>query len=239
MQTARALGTSRPYATLQSLLNMHTERRRLDLMASKLATHHALSAYEHDGLFIWAGPSSHSSAGWELELQKRTNDICPVSLKPILSREQIFDLLQRASSPTADRGAIDEDWERQLELMAAARPGILRGREDRLYAGIVALESTAYAEYPRPVRDFFKHDRSGTHWFFSPLHKRWEGDTEIGRNELLHVISQVPSRMLCDFVTAIGEHGGEVLDQAPPPEVLGGARVFFFQKVLNRCCELH
>ena len=49
VQKATALGKSRPDVTLQSLLNMDTERRRLDLMASKLAMRHIISAYEHDG----------------------------------------------------------------------------------------------------------------------------------------------------------------------------------------------
>ena len=141
--------------------------------------------------------------GWELELLKQINQICPVSLKPIPSREEIFDLLQRASPSDADWEAIDEEWDRQLELIIAARPGISRGREDRLYAGIVALERIAYDDYKRPVRDLFKHDRTGTYWFFSPRHKRWERDTEVGRNELLHVISEVLSRRLCDFATTI------------------------------------
>ena len=69
----------------------------------------------------------------------------------------------------------------------------------------------------------FKHDRAGAYWFFSPKHLKWEKDTEIGRNELLHVISTVLSRRLSDYTMSIGEEGGEVLVKCSPPEVLNSA----------------
>ena len=83
-------------------------------------------------------------------------------------------------------------------MILQARPGNARGREDRLYAEIVAHERSAYEDYPWPVRELFEHDRAGTYWFFNPKSLKWEKDTEIGRNELLHVVSTVLSRRLAD-----------------------------------------
>ena len=48
-------------------------------------------------------------------------------------------------------------------------------------------------------------------------------DTEIGRTELLHVISTVLVRCLAEYTTTISEEGREVLARCTPPEVLNGA----------------
>jgi phage/plasmid-associated DNA primase len=173
------------------------------------------------------------------------NEEVRVSLKPIPTNDELFDQLRALTSAnTGDWDVIDEHWKEQLDLIMQARPGICRGREDRLYAGIVALENTAYADYQRPVREIFKHDRAGMYWFFNPKVLRWEKDTEMGRNELLHVISTVLSRRLSDFDTTFGEHGGEVVIHRSPPEVLNGAPLLErVEKMLraplrDRCFEL-
>ena len=226
LQRARSAGKDRPDVSLQAALNLQTEREWLDVMASHVPSTAIIGSFEHDGLFIWRPPSSEAQPGWEILLKDDLNassvvGMC-VSLKAIPSKAELLDQL-RALDPDGDWETVDEQWEEQLRLILQARPGSTRGREDRLYAGIVSHESTAYDDYPRPVRDMFKHDRAGTYWFFNPKVLKWEKDTEIGRNELLHVISTVLSRRLADYTTAIGEEGGEVIVQGSPPEVLNGA----------------
>jgi hypothetical protein len=229
LQRVRSAGKFRPEVSLQSALNLKTERERLDLMASRVPIHDSaalIGSFEHDGLFIWRPPSSEERPGWEFELRDKLNThddtTMSLSLKAIPSKEELLERL-RTIDPDGDWDTIDERWDEQLNLILQARPGITRGREDRLYAEIVAHERSAYEDYPWPVRDLFKHDRAGTYWLFNPTVFKWEKDTEIGRNELLHVISTVLSRRLADYTTTIGEEGGEVLVKGSPPEVLNSA----------------
>ena len=222
LQRARCAGKVRPEVSLQAALNLTTERERLDAMATHVPDAALIGSFEHDGLFIWRPPSSEERPGWQVELRDQVNAVMPVSLKPIPSKDELLDQL-RALDPDGDWDTVEEDWGDQLKLISQARPGSARGREDRVYAEIVALERSAYEDYPWPVRKLFKHDRAGAYWFFSPKHLKWEKDTEIGRNELLHVISTVLSRRLSDYTMSIGEEGGEVLVKCSPPEVLNSA----------------
>ena len=227
LQRVQSTGKSRPEVSLQAALNLKTERERLDWMASHVAKHDGatvIASFEHDGLFLWRHPSSEDRPGWEVEMVDALNkhDDMSVSLKPIPSKEELLVQLKTLDHE-GDWDTIDEQWDCQLNLILQARPGVARGREDRLYAEIVALESSAYEDIPWSVRELFKHDRAGTYWFFNPKVRKWEKDTEIGRNELLHVISTVLSRRLSDFASRIGEEGGEVLLKCSPPEVLNSA----------------
>ena len=70
----------------------------------------------------------------------------PVSLKAIPSKEELLDQL-RALDPDGDWETVDENWDEQLHLILQARPGSSRGREDRLYAEIVARERSTYDDY--------------------------------------------------------------------------------------------
>ena len=78
----------------------------------------------------------------------------PVSLKSIPSKDELLDQL-RALDPDGDWDTVEEDWGDQLKLISQARPGSARGREDRVYAEIVALERSAYEDYPWPVWKLF------------------------------------------------------------------------------------
>ena len=222
LQRARSAGKIRPDVSLQAALNLTTERERLDAMATHVPDAALIGSFEHDGLFVWRPPSSEERPGWEFELRDKVNTTMPVSLKTIPSKEELLDQL-RVLDPDGDWDTVEETWDQQLSLILQARPGSARGREDRLYAEIVAHERSAYEDYPWPVRELFKHDRAGTYWFFNPKSLKWEKDTEIGRNELLHVVSTVLSRRLADCTTTIGEEGGEVLVKSSPPEVLNSA----------------
>ena len=102
-----------------------------------------------------------------------------------------------------------------MEHIMAARPGAQMGKEDRLYAQVVALEGACYADYKFPVRALFKHAGGGNYWHFDRRTKRWDSDTEAGKNELLHVISCVLVRRLSDYRWEFDEDGGEVLRSAP------------------------
>ncbi len=222
LQRLTELGKDRPEVTLTSILNMQIERERLDALAARLGREDRIGSYEHDGMYLWRLPSTSGATDWGQELCADLNKHVPVSLKPIPEKEELLNQLRQlaGSEDRAGWDEIDEDWDRQLELIARARVGIGRGKEDRLYAQIVALDRCAYEAFPQPVRELFKHDRAGTYWFFSPKVLRWEKDTEVGRNELLHVISEVLTRRLSDLQAVPGENGGEVIVHKAPPEVL-------------------
>ena len=108
-----------------------------------------------------APPSSEERHGWERELRDKVNTTMPASLNTIPSKEELLDQL-RVLDPDGDCDTVEETWDQQLSLILQARPGSARGREDRLYAEIVAHERSAYEDYPWPVRDLFKHDRART-----------------------------------------------------------------------------
>ena len=52
-------------------------------------------------------------------------------------------------------------------------------------------------------------------WHLDRRTKRWDSDTEAGKNELLHVISCVLVRRLSDYRWEFDEEGGEVLRHEP------------------------
>ena len=139
-------------------------------MVSHLPNTSLVAAFEHDGLFIWCDPSLEPRSGWDVELKDTMNTqdtTMSVSLKPIPTAEELFEHL-RALEPDRDWDTIDEQWDTQLDLVRQARPGIARGREDRLYAEIVAHEQSTYDHYQWHVRELFKHDRAGTYWVSTP-----------------------------------------------------------------------
>lgn len=223
LQRAKSAGKERPEVSLQAALNLKTERDRLDKIASMLGFQHVIASYEHDGLFIWRPPAYANRPSWQAELAERVSKELDVSLKAIPSKDELFDQL-RSLSP-GDAAAwddVEDEWEKQLGMITQARWGASRGREDRLYAGIVALEPVAYPDYKRSVKALFKHEACGKYWFFNPKALQWEADTEVGRNELLHVISTVLSKRLSDFEAAFTEHEREVINHKSPPEVLNG-----------------
>ena len=76
-------------------------------------------------------------------------------MKPIPGREELFAQL-KALAPEKDWDTVDEDWETQMEYVLAARPRVNVGREDRLYAQIVACEGTSYEDYGWAVRSLFQ-----------------------------------------------------------------------------------
>ena len=102
-----------------------------------------------------------------------------------------------------------------MDHIMAARPGAQMGTEDRLYAQVVALEGACYDDYKLPVKAIFKHAGGGNYWHFDRRTKRWDSDTEAGKNELLHVISCVLVRRLTDYRWEVDEEGREVLRSAP------------------------
>ena len=140
-------------------------------MPSHVAKHDGaivITSFEHDGLFLWRHPSSEDRPGWEVEmmdaLNKHDDTNMSVSLKPIPSKEELLVQLKTLDHD-GDWDTIDEQWDCQLNLILQARPGVARGREDRLYAEIVTLEISAYEDIPWSVRELFKHDRAGAYWF--------------------------------------------------------------------------
>ena len=215
MALAKTAGHDRPDVCVQSMLNMRGERANLDAMEAALDQEDdvRVGSYEHDGLFVWRLPSN-AHEGWERALLELVPSRIRVALKAIPSKATLLEKL-RLASPEADWDAIDEDWQSQMDHILAARPGAQLGKEDRLYAQIVALEGSCYDDYRLPVKALFKHAGGGQYWHFDRKSRRWESNTEVGRNELLHVISCVLVRRLSDYLWEFDKDGREVLTREP------------------------
>ena len=214
MELAKKEGHRRPDVAVQSALNMRGERAQLDAMEAALDTEKdQTGSYEHDGLFVWRLPTL-AHEGWERELLARIPRRIKVGLKAIPSSDQLWQQLRKAN-PKGEWENIDADWEAQMDHVMAARPGAQLGKEDRLYAQVVALEGACYDDYTYPVKALFKHAGGGNYWHFDRRTKRWESDTEAGKNELLHVISCVLVRRLSDYRWEFDEEGDEVLRHEP------------------------
>ena len=175
MELARKEGHSRPDVCIQSTLNMRGERVQLDTMEAALdAEKDQVGSYEHDGLFVWRLPTL-ANEGWEQELLARIPRRIKVGLKEIPSSDQLLQQLREAN-PKGDWDSTDENWEAQMDHIMAARPGAQMGKEDRLYAQVVALEGACYADYKFPVWALFKHAGGGNYWHFDRGTKRWDND---------------------------------------------------------------
>ena len=174
--------SDRPDVTLQSQLNMKYEREVLDGMALAVQGLARVASYEHDGMFL------HEVSDCDAVLKAVRGRVhAPVSIKKQMTQPEV--LAELASRwPHEDWTTKEEIAEEQCALIAEALQGCAKGRQQQLYARIVALELDCDGY---PIKQVFKHIGNGQymHW-----DGKWTQDD--ARDKLLHAIGDVLSKRL-------------------------------------------
>ena len=172
-----------------------------------------VGSYEHDGLFVWRLPTL-ANDGWQQELLARIPRQIKVGMKEIPSADQLLQQL-REVNPSGDWESIDENWEAQMDHIMAARPGAQLGKEDRLYAQVVALEKGLVMKTTSfPCARSLSMRAVAIIGISTVGHGGGRATRRQGKTNC-YTSSRVLVRRLPDYRWDFDDNGGEVLRSAP------------------------